>query len=66
MSLGPIALSSLSQRTTLETADLPEFAREEVERGIAASSRAEAEATVARLQLAAAACLSAPETVGCP
>ena len=66
VSLGPIALSSLSQRTALETATLPEFAREEVEGGIAASSRAEAEATVARLQLAADACLSAPETVGCP
>ena len=66
VSLGPIGLSNLSQRTTLETVTLPEFAREEVEGGIPASSQADAEAIVARLQSASDACLSAPETVGCP
>ena len=66
VSLGPISLSQLSERTTIEAATLPEYAREEVEGGIAASSRAGAEAIVARLQAAAATCLAAPETVGCP
>ncbi len=66
VSLGPMTLNTVQQETSIEVVTLPEFAREEVVKGITASDEASAEAIVQRLQAAANSCLSAPETLGCP
>lgn len=65
VSVGPVSLSQLQERTDLEAVTLPEFDRAQVEEGIKATSREDAEAIVERLRTSAAACLSAP-TEGCP
>ncbi|HLS14010.1 MAG TPA: protein phosphatase 2C domain-containing protein [Beutenbergiaceae bacterium] len=49
-SVGPIHLSTVHQRTDLELADLPSFARNRVERTMAADSLAEAEDIVVELR----------------
>jgi protein phosphatase len=66
VSIGPFSLSQVEQRTSIETATLPEFQRERVEQGIKVSSSAAAAETVAQLQLAAGYCLANPSTAGCP
>lgn len=49
-SIGPLSLSSLEETTDLAMTDLPPFVQERVEAGIAASSLADAQATVASLE----------------
>lgn len=66
VSLGPLSLNHVQQETTIEVVTLPEFAREEVVKGITATDEVAAEAVVSRLQDAADSCLSAPGTLGCP
>ncbi|HYN75029.1 MAG TPA: protein phosphatase 2C domain-containing protein [Candidatus Limnocylindria bacterium] len=66
LTVGPVSLSQLEERTGIETVTLPEFERARVEGTIAATDQEDALAIVARLQTAADACLSAPDTVGCP
>lgn len=65
-SLGPIPLSRLDTLTELRTEGLPAFDRQQVHAGIAASSRAEAEAVIRRIAHAARSCVEKPETAGCP
>ena len=66
LTVGPVSLSQLEERTGIETVTLPEFERARVEGTIEATDQEDALAIVARLQTAADACLSAPDTVGCP
>lgn len=65
-SLGPLALSRLDTLTDLRTDALPVFDRQQVRSGISTSSRADAEAVIARIRQSAATCAYQPDTVGCP
>ena len=55
-----------SERTDLMIDGLPEFEHDQVSGGIPAEDRAAAEQTVQRLRDAAALCITAPSTEGCP
>jgi len=65
-SLGPMQLSRLDTLTDLRTEALPVFDRQQVRVGISTSSRAAAEAVIARIRQSAATCAEQPDTVGCP
>jgi len=64
--LGPIALHSVEQVTTLTVDSLPDFEASRVEGTIPVDSLASAQQTVQRLTERAAQCTAAPTTPGCP
>jgi protein phosphatase len=64
--LGPVALHSLEQVTTLTVDSLPDFEASQVEGTIPVDSLASAQQTVQRLSERAAQCTAAPTTPGCP
>ena len=64
--LGPIALHSIEQTTTITVDSLPDFEAMQVEGTIATDSLASAEQVVQRLSERAAQCVAVPTTPGCP
>ena len=64
--LGPLALHSVEQVTTLTVDSLPDFEASQVEGTIPVDSLASAQQTVQRLSERAAQCTAAPATPGCP
>jgi serine/threonine protein phosphatase PrpC len=61
-----VTLHHVDERTDIQVEQLPEFYRDQVDSGIRATSREDAEAIVAQLQDAADACVADPTTEGCP
>lgn len=65
-SVGPFALSRIDHVTDVELARMPLFERERITAGIVATSRADADAIVARIAVTVLACTNDPTAVGCP
>jgi protein phosphatase len=65
-SLGPVALHSVEQVTTLTVDSLPDFEAGQVEATIAAESLPAAQKVITHLTQSAAQCTAVPTTPGCP
>jgi protein phosphatase len=65
-SLGPISLSTVTERSDVTMDSLPDFEAMQVEGTIATDSLANAQQIVQRLRERAAQCRAAPTTPGCP
>ncbi|MGD9956818.1 MAG: PP2C family serine/threonine-protein phosphatase [Candidatus Nanopelagicales bacterium] len=65
-SIGPIALSSVHERSTITVDSLPDFEAMQVESTIATDTLANAQQVVQRLSERAAQCTAVPTTPGCP
>ena len=65
-SIGPFQLAHLDALTNIDTRRLPVFDRQQVESGISASSRDDAELILSRIAEQARMCVSDPSTPGCP
>lgn len=64
--IGPIALHSVEQVSTLPVTELPAYERDQVTGTIFADSQTAAVATVARLKARAEQCITQPSMAGCP
>ena len=65
-SLGPISLSTVTERSEITMDSLPDFEAMQVEGTIATDSLTAAQQVVQRLRERAAQCVAAPTTPGCP